>query len=138
MQSKSSDRSTEPRRGQPLELPENLIAEGSTSTWTGQERRRHPRVKFRRMVTLRIPHDAEAGSANLSEECQVNARNLSNGGISFVYPAKIAHKDLQIALDLLDGSVVWFQAEIVRSRPLDDGTGWEFGAAFRGLTSLEC
>ena len=138
MNSEASNRSQEPSRGQPFELPDELIDKSTTSTWNGPERRRHPRVKFRRLITLRIPDDPEAQASDDSEECQVHARTLSNGGISFVYPSELSKKDLQIALDLLDGSVLWFDAEIVRSRPLEDGTGWEFGAAFRAITSFEC
>ena len=129
-----SDKSQEPSRAEPLNLPDELVADDS---WTGAERRKHPRVRFRRVVRVRIEDAPPANEIGDSVECQVDAETLSTGGISFITRSKIEQKELQIALDLSDGSILWFHAEIVRSQPLADGSGWEFGAAFRGMTSFE-
>lgn len=100
------------------------------------DRRENQRIRYQQLVTLRIPDDPMRESAGDAEECQVWAHDLSLGGISFVYPHPLTQRNLQIALDLRDGTTIWFHAEIVHSRPLEDGDGWEFGAAFREQVGL--
>lgn len=89
--------------------------------------REHTRHGLRMMASVVLPpKDAQSGSKRL----EVWVRNISPSGMSFIYPQLINGKNLVVGINNPNGSVTWFNAEIMRSRKAIEDF-WEYGIAFR-------
>jgi hypothetical protein len=93
--------------------------------------RRHRRNSCRAIVSLLIPPDPLHDPDTLApQQIEVWARNISQGGLSFIYPGRISVPSLVVGLNMPDGKTTWLHADIVRARQVPESF-WEFGAAFR-------
>lgn len=92
--------------------------------------RTYSRKHYRAVISVIVPPVPSVGPADAKPVLhEVFARNLSQGGLSFIFPSRI-HAN-QIVVGLKSGNQTnWLHADIVRSREVQDGY-WEFGAAFR-------
>ena len=92
--------------------------------------RKHARSHYRAMISIVIPPAPEMANSDLKPSVhQVFARNLSQGGLSFIFHGKLFCNKIVIGLKSGDPTN-WLHAEIVRSREVQDGF-WEYGVAFR-------
>jgi hypothetical protein len=89
--------------------------------------RKQKRTGFRGVVTLLIPSESEGVEPN---RILAYARNVSTGGMSFIHPGPLAMTKIIVGLTFDPINAAWFDSEIVRGRPVEDGF-WEFGVAFR-------
>jgi hypothetical protein len=65
-------------------------------------------------------------------EITVWTREISESGMSFICPERIADEWALIRLEISPGNPVWFVADIIRRRELPSDDFWEHGIAFRG------
>jgi len=92
------------------------------------ERRKHERVPYRTLVAVYVPElHLEGGVFQKSFESW--ARNLSQGGLSFVCSERLMLKELVVALNPHSDSPSFYRAEISRSRQVQDGF-WEHAVEF--------
>jgi hypothetical protein len=92
------------------------------------DRRRHVRRSFRSVATVRLAAAAEGAP----REVTVWTREISESGMSFISPERIADEWALIRLEISPGNPVWFVADIIRCRELPSDDFWEHGIAFRG------
>lgn len=94
------------------------------------QKREHARKRFRSPITIYVPEaETVAGECAESTTVQAYSRNISSGGIAFVYPGQLKAEKVIICLDPDGAGSHWFHAEIVRSRQVHRDF-WEFGAKF--------
>ena len=100
------------------------------------QKREHPRRKYRSRVTVYIPEtDGMAGECVESTSFDVWSRNLSQSGMAFIYQGQIKTKKVVICLNPDTGGTHWFQAEIVRQRQVHNDY-WEYGTRFTGPAQI--
>lgn len=93
--------------------------------------RKHTRNSYRALITIIVP--PEFGSSDAASEpvrIQVWARNISQGGLSFIYPGKLSMKSVTLSVNSSSQTPTWFHADVVRAREVQDQF-WEHGVAFR-------
>ena len=92
------------------------------------ERRRHQRVPYRALVTVYVP-DFGPESALFRTALDTWARNLSQGGLSFLFPERLQAKHVVISLNPQSDEPTSFRAEILRTRQVSHGL-WEHAVVF--------
>ncbi len=98
--------------------------------------RAHGRKEFRREVTIRFVERDGAGQVS-QYETRVMARDISSGGVGFVYPEELPAGELFVGLPGADGQpAIWFKGSIVRRRPMNEEGFWDFGVKFHGRVGL--
>src|SRR5690606_29442314 len=97
------------------------------------QKRRHPRVKLYSAVRLYDP-DVESLSPSIDHGLTVYLRNISSGGIGFLYKGRIPAKSIVLCLDPDQEASTWFRAKIVRARMVHNDF-WEYGAQFTGRSN---
>ena len=88
--------------------------------------RKHTRSNFRGVATLVLPAEGDEPATNL----QAFVRNVSPGGMAFIYPGRLDCESLIVGLVMGTGSPGWFHADVKRMREVQEGF-WEYGLAFR-------
>ncbi len=100
------------------------------------QKREFPRKRFRARVTVYIPETSGmAGECAESTSFQVWSRNLSQGGMSFVYRGHIKAEKIVVCLDPDKGGTHWYQGVLVRKR-LVHNDFWEYGVRFTGTAQI--
>jgi hypothetical protein len=99
------------------------------------QKRAANRVTFRAPVLL-YPRISTANSESAAAPITVWARNISPGGIGFIYKGRIDVKRIVVCLDPESGETAWFHAEVVRRRQVHNDF-WEYGARFTGRASRD-
>lgn len=100
------------------------------------QKRQHVRYVYRSRMTLYLP-----GSESLAGECQestsvdVWCRNLSQGGLCFIYRKQLLANKVIVCLDPDQEGTHWFHGEIVRSRQVHNEF-WEYGVKFAGRAEM--
>jgi hypothetical protein len=96
------------------------------------QRRKHKRVAVRTVVNVRLLNSRDAPfDVGGGERFRALARDVSQGGLSFLHPELLKTKHILIGVDIPDGGRRWFESEIVRCREIDTEGFWEYGVAFR-------
>ena len=85
------------------------------------------RKAFRSQVLVAVPPLPPSPRPN--EPFRVWARNVSQGGVSFVYRVQLDVAKLFVGLLRGEQPVLWFRGEVVRARPVHEGY-WEYGVRF--------
>jgi hypothetical protein len=85
------------------------------------------RKAFRSQVLIAIPPKPPAPRPN--EPFRVWARNVSQGGVSFVYRVQLDATKLFVGLLRGEQPPLWFRGEVVRARPVHEDY-WEYGVRF--------
>ncbi|HVW00443.1 MAG TPA: PilZ domain-containing protein [Planctomycetaceae bacterium] len=85
------------------------------------------RKAFRSQVLIAIPPAPPSPRPN--EPFRVWARNVSQGGVSFVYRVELSATKLFVGLLRGDQEPLWFRGEVVRARSVHEGY-WEYGVRF--------
>lgn len=94
--------------------------------------RTHERRTFRGQVTICLPDADEAiFKPTPANSFRVWARSLSESGMAFISVTPVDRQVVFVGVDMADGTQTWFQAEIVRSREIEDEGFHEYGVAFR-------
>lgn len=100
------------------------------------QKRQYHRVPYRTLMTVYIPYnDHMAGEANESAGFTVWSRNLSRGGVGFIYTGQLNHGKYLMCLDAAQRGELWFLVEVVRSRKVHDHF-WEYGAKLLERASI--
>ena len=99
------------------------------------QKREFPRRRFRTKVTVYLDGNSGVGESAQSTSVDVWSRNISQGGLCFVYTDQIEAVDMIVCLDAQGDGRLWYSAEVVRSRPVHDGF-WEFGIRFKGSAQI--
>jgi hypothetical protein len=76
------------------------------------------------------------GNDNDPSPITVWARNVSLGGIGFIYKGRIAARQVVLCLDPDLEGTTWVHAEIVRSRRVHNDF-WDYGAKFLGRATAD-
>ncbi len=100
-----------------------------------RQKRSSERVQYGVRITL-YNRNGLAGPDPQNSGLSVWSRNVSQGGIGFIYKGRIPHKRIVLCLDPDAGENTWFRAEIVRARQVHQEF-WEYGARFVGRTSRD-
>jgi len=99
------------------------------------QKRQFPRKQFRSMVTIYLPEEENvAGEMGDSDSFQAWSRNISCGGMSFIYHRQIKREKFVVCLNNGKGPM-WFNAEVTRARQVHEGF-WEYGVAFKGRAQM--
>ena len=100
------------------------------------QKREHPRRRFRANISV-YPQEEEGtvGESRESTGFTVRTRNISGGGICFLYEEQIKGTELLLCLDPELGGSQWYKGTIVRKRPVHDGY-WEYGVRFTGRATM--
>lgn len=99
------------------------------------QKRQYPRKPFRSLITIFLPEeDNIAGETGESDTFQAWSRNLSCGGMSFIYHRQIKRDKFIVCLNNGKGPM-WFNAEVTRARQVHEGF-WEYGIAFKGRAQM--
>ena len=96
------------------------------------QKREHDRKKFRSLITVLYSTSDESDEA---ASIKVWSRNLSQGGMSFVYRGQIKPANVVVCLNPDQGETLWYQAEIMRSRQVHNDY-WEYGVRFAGSAEV--
>lgn len=100
------------------------------------QKRQYHRVAYRTMMTLYIAYgDNVAGEAQESAAFTVWSRNISRGGVGFLYHGHLTHGKYLMCLDAEQKGELWFLVDIVRSRKVHDQF-WEYGAKLLERASI--
>lgn len=100
------------------------------------QKREFPRKRFRARVTVYIPETVGiAGESAEATNFQVWSRNLSQGGMSFIYHSHIKSDRIVVCLDPDKGGTHWYQGQLVRKR-LVHNDYWEYGVKFTGTAQI--
>ncbi|MCA9041373.1 MAG: PilZ domain-containing protein [Planctomycetaceae bacterium] len=100
------------------------------------QKRQYVRKPYRTKMTVFIPQsDGMAGESMESTSFPVWSRNISQGGVSFIYPGQLKHGKYLMCLDPEKSGSLWFVVEIVRSREVHNEF-WEYGAKMLERASL--
>jgi hypothetical protein len=100
------------------------------------QKRQYPRKPFRSTITIHLPEEENAaGEVGNSDSFQAWSRNLSCGGLSFIFHRQIKREKFVICLSNGKGPL-WFNAEVTRARQVHEGF-WEYGVAFKGRAQME-
>ena len=89
--------------------------------------REHTRHGLRMMASVILP---AVDPQSEPQKLKVWVRNISPSGLSFIYPELIDSKSLVVGINNPNGSITWFNAEVMRSRKASEDF-WEYGLAFR-------
>jgi hypothetical protein len=101
---------------------------------------KHPRRDFtrrpyHRVISIQREQGTTGKTTSLPKRCHVLARNISQGGLSFVYPGQLDMPRLLVSPSGPGSEHIWFRAEVVRVREVEDGF-WEYGVSFRGRVEV--
>ena len=100
------------------------------------QKREFPRRRFRARVAIYISEsEGTAGESEQSQQFDVWSRNISQGGLGFIYEHIISAQRILVCLDADSGGRMWYHGEIVRCRQVHDGF-WEYGARFTGSAQI--
>lgn len=100
------------------------------------QKRGFARRSYRTRMTLFIlGGDTVAGECQEACSADVWSRNLSQGGLCFIYPHQLKTDKVIICLNPDQGGTQWFHAEIVRSRQVHNEF-WEYGFRFAGRAEM--
>ncbi len=100
------------------------------------QKREHPRKPFRSTITIHLPEMEEADGRKIQAEVfQAWARNISCGGVSFIFHEQIKRKAFAIGLANGNGTKMWFLGEVTRARQVHEGF-WEYGVRFLGRADM--
>ncbi|QDU82653.1 PilZ domain protein [Polystyrenella longa] len=100
------------------------------------QKREYPRVSYRtRMTVFSADSESRAGEAAENTSFTVWSRNLSRGGVGFLYHNYLENGKYLLCLDPLQEGQLWFLAEIVRSRKVHNNF-WEYGAKLLERASI--
>ncbi|MAT16375.1 MAG: pilus assembly protein PilZ [Planctomyces sp.] len=92
------------------------------------QKRQYSRKPYRTKMTVFIPQsEGMAGESMEATSFTVWSRNISQGGVSFIYPGQLQHGRYLICLDPEKSGSLWFLVEILRSRQVHNEF-WEYGA----------
>ena len=98
--------------------------------------REHNRNSFRGMAIIVLPPiEGAVGKLAEPQKVQVWLRNISQGGLSCIYPGKITHQHVVVGVGTDPARIAWFHSEIVRSREVPEQF-WEYGIAFRSRADV--
>ncbi len=126
----SHDPTDERTHRRALEILDILDRWNERSKGHFSQKRQYARKSFRSLVivvTVETAVDA-ADTAGLTR-LRVWSRNISQGGISFIFPGQITAPEITLSLD--PEEKVWMRGQIVRCRPIHDGF-WDYGVKFVG------
>lgn len=99
------------------------------------QKRQYPRKSFRTIIMIYLPEEENvAGEMGDSDSFQAWSRNLSCGGMSFIYHRQIKRDKFVICLNNGKGPI-WFNAEVTRARQVHEGF-WEYGVMFKGRAQM--
>lgn len=98
-------------------------------------RRQSVRRRYHRVISIQRETAGSAKTVSPASRCHVLARNISQGGLSFVYPGKLDVRQLLVSPSGPGSEHIWFRAEIVRMREVTEGF-WEYGVGFRGRVDV--
>jgi len=95
------------------------------------DKRKHERKNFRGVVWINtVP---ELNSENdVFSTTKVWSRSISQSGLSFIYPSPIQQTQIQVGIPAEETQIIWFRAEIVRQREVEEEKFWEYGVKFLG------
>ncbi|QDU79504.1 hypothetical protein Pla110_12140 [Polystyrenella longa] len=100
------------------------------------QKRQYSRNPYRTKMTVFIPQsDGMVGESSESTSFTVWSRNISQGGVSFIYPGQLQHGKYLMCLDPEKSGSLWFLVEIVRSRQVHNEF-YEFGAKMLERASI--
>jgi hypothetical protein len=99
-----------------------------------EDRRRSPRSNYP-AIQLLAPFDGHLPPSKI-DFCQVRCYDISQGGLSFLWPEPPAFRYLVIGLDSTLGRV-WVKAQVMRHRPIA-GLNGEFHVSCRFLGRVDC
>lgn len=111
------------------------LAETDDRRDENKPRRRFTRRRYHRVISIQREAAGAAKTASPASRCHVLARNISQGGLSFVYPGKLDVRRLLVSPSGPGSEHIWFRAEVVRVREVDAGF-WEYGVGFRGRVDV--
>lgn len=94
-----------------------------------ERQRSYDRKPFRGMLKVLLTSHDPAITPCGRRAIEGWIRNVSQGGLSFVYPGHFQDKRIFVCLNATAEGGIWFQAEVVRSRSVQDGF-WEYGVLF--------
>lgn len=99
--------------------------------------RQHARKAVQTLVKIHIP-DLTNQFANLQSGCNfsVITNDISQGGMSFVYPDRISKEEILIELPSADKKNNWFLGKISCSRLLGDTGFWMHGVSFQRKVAM--
>lgn len=100
------------------------------------QKRHYARKPYRTKMTVFLPQtDGMAGESSENTSFTVKSRNISQGGISFLYRGALKHDKFLMCLDPEKTGNLWFLVEIVRSRQVHNDF-WEYGARLLERASI--
>ncbi|MCA9041180.1 MAG: PilZ domain-containing protein [Planctomycetaceae bacterium] len=100
------------------------------------QKRQYHRVTYRTMMTVYQPYaDQMAGESQESTGFTVWSRNISRGGIGFIYTGQLPLGKYLMCLDPEQAGKLWFLVDIVRTRKVHDKF-WEYGAKLLERASI--
>ncbi|MEZ6046594.1 MAG: PilZ domain-containing protein [Planctomycetaceae bacterium] len=100
------------------------------------QKREYHRVPYRTMMAVYQPHGGHIpGEAEESGGFTVWSRNISRGGIGFIYSGTLSMGKYLMCLDPEQGGKLWFMVEVVRSRKVHNNF-WEYGARLLERASI--
>ena len=94
-----------------------------------ERQRSHDRKSFRGMLKVLLTAQNPVSTPCSRRALEAWIRNLSQGGLSFIYPGQFQDKRIHVCLNSSETGGIWFEAEVVRSRSVQDGF-WEYGVLF--------
>ncbi|MBI5760513.1 MAG: PilZ domain-containing protein [Planctomycetales bacterium] len=98
-------------------------------------RRDFTRRPYHRVISIQHEQPTANQKTSSPKRCHVLARNISQGGLSFVYPGRLDIPRLLVSPSGPGSEYIWFRAEVVRVREVEDGF-WEYGVSFRGRVEV--
>lgn len=100
------------------------------------QRREHSRRQFRARVAIYVPEsNSMAGECAEATTVRVWARNISQGGLGFVYRGQLHADQLIVCLDPDTAGVHWVHAVVVRARQVHHDF-WDYGVKFMGRAQM--
>ncbi|MEZ6049669.1 MAG: PilZ domain-containing protein [Planctomycetaceae bacterium] len=100
------------------------------------QKRQYVRKPYRTKMTVFIPQaESVVGESRESTSFAVWSRNISQGGVSFIYPGALKHGKYLMCLDPEKTGSLWFLVEIIRSRQVHNDF-WEYGARMLERASI--
>ncbi len=100
------------------------------------QKREFLRRSFRTRMTLYLPSsESLAGECQESTSVDVWCRNLSQGGLCFLYPKQLNATKVIVCLNPEQGGTQWFNGEIIRNRQVHNDF-WEYGIQFAGRAEM--
>ncbi|MGW8256750.1 MAG: HD domain-containing phosphohydrolase [Thermoguttaceae bacterium] len=95
-------------------------------------KRTHVRKAIKTIVTIHLINP-ENHFSNIQADYSFRALtdDISQGGISFIYPGPIPWNNILVGLDTTEDAKTWFQGKIVRFREIGDTGFWLYSVAFK-------